>query len=96
MLRDKVSGLTQELDTVSRERANCQTVAIEQMEAENRRMRMDLSDKEREYSRLNEQMKGMLNERDSTLNKQKNEWADIYGNMKRESDDLKRDVRLLI
>ena len=27
--------------------------------------------------------------------KQKNEWAEIYGNMKRETDGLKRDVRML-
>lgn len=27
--------------------------------------------------------------------KQKNEWAEIYGNMKRETDGLKRDIRML-
>jgi hypothetical protein len=36
-----------------------------------------------------------LDERDTGLNKQKNEWAGIYGNMKRETEDLKRDIRML-
>jgi len=40
-------------------------------------------------------MRGLLEQRDTVTNKQKNEWAEIYGNMKREADDLKRDVRLL-
>lgn len=29
------------------------------------------------------------------MGKQKNEWAEIYGNMKRETDGLKRDIRML-
>ena len=36
-----------------------------------------------------------MDERDTGLNKQKNEWAGIYGNMKRETEDLKRDIRML-
>ena len=34
-------------------------------------------------------------EKDQTSGKQKNEWAEIYGNMKRETDGLKRDIRML-
>ena len=40
-------------------------------------------------------MRGLLGEKDSVSTKQKNEWAEIYGNMKRETDGLKRDVRML-
>lgn len=29
------------------------------------------------------------------VGKQKGEWAEIYGNMKRETDGLKRDIRML-
>ena len=36
-----------------------------------------------------------MQDKDSSSNKQKNEWAEIYGNMKRETDDLKRDIRML-
>ena len=34
-------------------------------------------------------------EKDELVSKQKSEWAEIYGNMKRESDGLKRDIRML-
>jgi hypothetical protein len=40
-------------------------------------------------------MRQLLQERDGQTGKQKNEWAEIYGNMKREAEDLKRDVRML-
>ena len=40
-------------------------------------------------------MRSFLAEKDSQISKQKNEWAEIYGNMKREADGLKRDLRLL-
>jgi hypothetical protein len=40
-------------------------------------------------------MRQLLQEKDAQANKQKNEWAEIYGNMKREAEDLKRDVRML-
>lgn len=40
-------------------------------------------------------MRHLLQDKDSQNNKQKNEWAEIYGNMKREAEDLKRDVRML-
>ena len=40
-------------------------------------------------------MRSLVNEKDSVSTKQKNEWAEIYGNMKRETDGLKRDIRLL-
>jgi len=40
-------------------------------------------------------MRQLLIEKDGVTSKQKNEWAEIYGNMKRETDGLKRDVRML-
>jgi len=87
MLRDKVG------DLAAGERQP--SSAIDALESENRRLRADLEDKEREFSRQNDQMRQLLIERDGSSTKQKNEWADIYGNMKRETDGLKRDIRML-
>lgn len=61
------------------------------MEREKSRLRSDLQDRERTIERISSQ----LAERDTGTNKQKNEWAGIYGNMKRETEDLKRDIRML-
>lgn len=72
-----------------------QSSAIDAIESENRRLRADLEDKEREFSRQNDQMRQLLIEKDGIASKQKNEWAEIYGNMKRETDGLKRDIRML-
>ncbi len=40
-------------------------------------------------------MRQLIGEKDQLAGKQKNEWAEIYGNMKRETDGLKRDIRML-
>lgn len=40
-------------------------------------------------------MRSLVGEKDQVATKQKNEWAEIYGNMKRETDGLKRDIRML-
>ena len=40
-------------------------------------------------------MRHLISEKDTVSGKQKNEWAEIYGNMKRETDGLKRDIRML-
>lgn len=37
----------------------------------------------------------MLSDKDNNLIKQKNEWAEIYGNMKQEIEGLKKDNRAL-
>jgi hypothetical protein len=37
----------------------------------------------------------LLSEKDNSITKQKNEWAEIYGNMKQEIEDLKRDIKAL-
>ena len=34
-------------------------------------------------------------DKEEIVGKQKSEWAEIYGNMKRETDGLKRDIRML-
>ena len=93
MLRDRISQLSSEVDHLSRDKAS--GPVIEALESENRRLRSDLQDKERECQRVMDQLRGVLQDRDSSTSKQKNEWAEIYGNMKRETDDLKRDIRLL-
>jgi hypothetical protein len=68
---------------------------LDALEGENKRLRADLADKEREFSRQNDQMRHLVQDKELQSNKQKNEWAEIYGNMKRETEDLKRDVRML-
>ncbi len=93
MLREKVADLSRDLDLVQQDRQAPSVSAA--LESENRRLRADLVDKEREYSRQGEQMRHLIQEKDFSSNKQKNEWAEIYGNMKRETEDLKRDVRML-
>mmetsp|Transcript_47927 Transcript_47927/g.63434 ORF Transcript_47927/g.63434 Transcript_47927/m.63434 type:complete len:89 (+) Transcript_47927:1313-1579(+) len=40
-------------------------------------------------------MRQLVGEKEQLVGKQKNEWAEIYGNMKRETDGLKRDIRML-
>lgn len=39
--------------------------------------------------------RSLLNEKEQQIQKQKNEWAGIYGNMKQEIEDLKQDNRAL-
>ena len=36
-----------------------------------------------------------MSDKDNSITKQKNEWAEIYGNMKQEIEDLKRDIKNL-
>ena len=36
-----------------------------------------------------------MSDKDNSITKQKNEWAEIYGNMKQEIEDLKRDIKIL-
>ena len=93
LLREKVSELSRELDFVAA-RADGGNVN-EILDAENRRLRGELSEKDREFGRQIDQMRSLLSEKDAVAGKQKNEWAEIYGNMKRETDGLKRDVRML-
>jgi regulator of replication initiation timing len=37
----------------------------------------------------------LIHDKDGVNSKQKNEWAEIYGNMKQEIEDLKKDNRML-
>ena len=39
--------------------------------------------------------KGMIQDKDALNAKQKNEWAEIYGNMKQEIEDLKSENKML-
>lgn len=92
-MRDKVGELTRELGNAQYDKRAPN--ALDALESENRRLRADMVDKEREHTRQCEQLRALLSDRDSAVNKQKNEWAEIYGNMKREAEELKRDVRML-
>lgn len=65
------------------------------LDNECRRLRAELQEKERELLKQGDQMRLLLQEKDQVAGKQKNEWAEIYGNMKRETDGLKRDIRML-
>lgn len=65
------------------------------LDAECRRLRAELQEKERELLKQGDQMRSLVGEKDQVAAKQKNEWAEIYGNMKRETDGLKRDIRML-
>ena len=93
LLRDKVANLSRDVDTLEGVRGQADVAGA--LEVENRRLRQDLNDKEREFARQLDQMRSLVNEKDSVSTKQKNEWAEIYGNMKRETDGLKRDIRML-
>lgn len=65
------------------------------LDSECRRLRAELQEKERDLLKQGDQMRQLLSEKDQVAGKQKNEWAEIYGNMKRETDGLKRDIRML-
>lgn len=54
-----------------------------------------MSDKERDAQKQLDYYKNLLHDKDSAVTKQKNEWAEIYGNMKQEIEDLKNDCSML-
>ena len=93
ILRDKIAELSRELGNGQYDRRAPN--ALDALESENKRLRADILDKEKEYTRQFEQLRALMSDRDSATNKQKNEWAEIYGNMKREGEELKRNVRML-
>ena len=90
MLCDKVHSLTAELDQRARSRTPDRAI-----EAENRHLKAELADKQRENDRQLAQIRELMLDSDKNTTKQRSEWNDLYGSMKRESDDLKRDIRLL-
>lgn len=90
MLRDRVNGLNHEADRRGRSRTPDMA-----LETEVRRLRAELDQKHRDNERLMAQIREQQHDQDKSAVKQKQEWNDLYGSMKRESDDLKRDIRLL-
>ena len=90
LMRDRVAELSRELDAGGRGGATS-----EALESECRRLRNELQQRERDFLKQAEQMRSLIAEKDQVGVKQKNEWAEIYGNMKRETDGLKRDIRML-
>jgi len=92
MLRDKVADLARDSEEFNRQRASGPSIsALDALERDNKMARSDADD----YRSQLDGLRAQLEERDCGLNKQKNEWAGIYGNMKRETEDLKRDIRML-
>lgn len=91
LMRSKVSELSRQIDAV----AVGKVMPSEALENECRRLRTELQEREREFLKQGDQMKQLIAEKDMIAAKQKNEWAEIYGNMKRETDGLKRDIRML-
>lgn len=90
-MRDRVNELSRALDGG----AGNGSLPTDALENECRNLRVQLQEKEKELLRQGDQMRQLLTEKDSLVGKQKNEWAEIYGNMKRETDGLKRDIRML-
>ena len=45
-------------------------------------LKQQIVDKEREFARQLDHYRSLLAEKDNNITKQKNEWAEIYGNMK--------------
>lgn len=91
-LKDRLDNVTRECDElVNVRRSGPDPLIVDSLEREKNRLRSDLNEREHTIERLSAQ----LSDRDSGTNKQKNEWAGIYGNMKRETEDLKRDIRML-
>lgn len=91
MLRDKIQDLTSELEHI-RHRSAMPDVTLE---AENRRLKAELSEKQRETERQLVQIRELMHNSEKQGTSQRNDWNDMYGKMKREGDDLKRDIRLL-
>ena len=67
VLREKVANLSQDVDNMEGMRGQADVASA--LEVENRRLRQDLNDKEREFNRQLDQMRSLLNEKDSVSTK---------------------------
>lgn len=85
LLRDKIGQLTFDLDNQGKHTRDESQRQINSLEQEVQHLRQTLNDREREARRLQDQ----VDDKDHGTQKQKNEWAEIYGNMKNEIEDLK-------
>jgi len=65
------------------------------LENEVQHLRQQLGEKEREHVKQLDYYKGIIQDKDALNAKQKNEWAEIYGNMKQEIEDLKSENKML-
>ena len=90
VLKDKLNLISTEMERVIRAKPSDPNV-----ENELRRVQMQLTDKQREVERLAAQVRESTHEADKQIARQKSEWSDIYSSLKRETEDLKRDIRLL-
>ena len=93
MLRDKMVQLNQENEAISKQKGANQKVQV--LESEINHLRQQLNESERESQKQLDYFRTLLSEKDGSSAKQKNEWAEIYGNMKQEIEDLKQEGRLL-
>ena len=67
LLRDKVASLSRDVDAAHDIRGQADVAGA--LEIENRRLRQDLSDKEREFTRQLDQMRSLVGEKDSVSTK---------------------------
>lgn len=93
LLRDKNAQLNHELDSIPKNRAVGKNSQI--LETEISHLRQQLAERDRDAQKQAEYFKSLISEKDQTNTKQKNEWAEIYGNMKQEIEDLKSENRML-
>jgi len=91
LMREKIGDLSRQLDGGQKMTVG----ASEALENECRRLRTELQERERDFLKQGDQMRQLIQDKETVSAKQKNEWAEIYGNMKRETDGLKRDIRML-
>ena len=91
MLKARITSVQQEYDRLVHQHM------MPDPEVENliRRISAELQDSRRDNERLSAQVRELLNDSESKYKKQKQEWSEIYANLKTECDGLKRDVRHL-
>lgn len=89
MLNGRVDALSTEIERMARQRP------APELELEMRGLRTELQDKSIQNERLAAQVRELMHDADKQGARQKQEWADIYGSMKSETDDLKRDMKHL-
>ena len=91
MLKDKITSVQSEYDRLMHQ----QMMPDPEVENLIRRMQAELQDSRRDNERLSVQVRELLSDSEAKFKKQKQDWSDIYANLKTECDGLKRDVRHL-
>jgi hypothetical protein len=68
---------------------------IEKMKEELQNLMKELELKQKENDQMRADYEKIMSDKDELRNRQKNEWAEIYANLKQEIEDLKNDISLL-